>query len=30
VELLDSQIQRLKEEAGRATSFIGLYPVWAW
>ncbi|MGD9636012.1 MAG: hypothetical protein AB7G28_01745 [Pirellulales bacterium] len=30
VELLDDQVQRLKEEAGRATSFIGLYPVWAW
>jgi hypothetical protein len=30
VELLDNQVQRLKEEAGRATSFIGLYPVWAW
>jgi hypothetical protein len=30
VDLLDNQVQRLKEEAGRATSFIGLYPVWAW
>jgi len=30
VELLDNQVQRLKEEAGRATSFIGLYPVWVW
>jgi hypothetical protein len=30
VELLDNQVQRLREEAGRATSFIGLYPVWIW
>jgi hypothetical protein len=30
VDLLDNQVQRLKEEAGRATSFVGFYPVWVW
>ena len=30
VDLLDNQVQRLKEEAGRATSFVGFYPVWMW
>jgi hypothetical protein len=30
VDLLNNQVQRLEAESGRATSFIGLYPVWAW
>jgi hypothetical protein len=30
IDLLDNQLQRLKEESSRETPFIGLYPSWWW
>ena len=30
IDMLDNQVQRLKEESRRATSFIGFYPSWPW
>jgi hypothetical protein len=30
VDMLDNQVQRLKEESSRATPFIGFYPSWRW
>lgn len=30
MDLLDNQVQRLKEESGRASPFIRLYPYWWW
>jgi len=30
VDMLDNQVQRLKEESSRATPFIGIYPSWRW
>jgi hypothetical protein len=30
VDLLDNQVQRLKDETSRATTFIGFYPIWRW
>jgi hypothetical protein len=30
VDMLDNQVQRLKEESSRATPFIRLYPTWRW
>jgi hypothetical protein len=30
IDMLDNQVQRLKEESSRATSFIGFYPALWW
>jgi hypothetical protein len=30
VDMLDNQVQRLKDETSRATTFIGFYPLWQW
>jgi hypothetical protein len=30
IDMLDNQVQRLKEESSRETPFIGLYPSWWW
>jgi hypothetical protein len=30
IDMLDSQVQRLKEESRREPPFIGLYPYWWW
>jgi hypothetical protein len=30
IDMLDNQLQRLKEESSRETPFIGLYPSWWW
>jgi hypothetical protein len=30
IDMLDNQIQRLKDETSRATTFIGFYPLWQW
>ena len=30
IDLLDNQVQRLKDETSRATTFIGFYPLWRW
>jgi hypothetical protein len=30
IDMLDNQVQRLKEESGREMPFIGFYPTWRW
>jgi hypothetical protein len=30
IDLLDNQVQRLKDETSRTTTFIGFYPLWRW
>jgi hypothetical protein len=30
IEMLDNQVQRLKEESYRTTPFIRSYPIWRW
>ena len=30
IDMLDNQVQRLKDETSRATTFIGFYPLWQW
>jgi hypothetical protein len=30
LDMMDNQVQRLKDETTRATTFIGFYPLWRW
>ena len=30
IDMLDNQVQRLKDDTSRATTFIGFYPMWRW
>jgi hypothetical protein len=30
IDMLDNQVQRLKEESRQSTQFIGVYPPWSW